>query len=755
MKNTFLTIVIVGLGCTLLPPAANAAKVLYAAEGEGSTFVTHIDPLTGNEGSAAPVIITGFSVDELTASAVHSITGEMFVVADVLEDVFHRLVRFDPRTGVATDIGSLGELITGLAFDSAGTLYGVTSDNVNGNSDTIFTINTSTAVATIFMALPGPDGFGDTIAYNSDDGDLYHWGGENTVSFHAIDLVTKVATAIPLSGNRPAGVGIRAFVYDTSQGLFVGYRQDISAIFAEFFTITATGVQTKTSDAPFAESGMAFYDTDLLPPVPAPSSGRHLYSVDTFGPYITVVDPLTGLDLGVSGITLPGSIVVGSNGLAVDPISGQFYAAVKVMGAGTRRFVTVDPVTGVATLVGNATQAIAGIAFDDAGTLYAVTGEGGSLPETLFTVDKASGQLTQSLVLSNDDGGEAIAFNTNDGFMYRATGYTSPVLQQINLGTFATSNISFSGDVNSSPVFHEVTGLGFDAEQDVFFGSKWIDENWVFFSLTSSGLVSHISANTDIAPFNITVRPGLAPKKGFAFSVEVATDTDGDGILDGDDNCPNDFNPDQLDTENDGIGNVCDPDDDNDGIPDGSDNFPLGFSDVPVGAFAFSFIERLALSGITSGCGNGQYCPDASVTRAQMAVFLERGMRGSGFSPPAATGTVFLDVGAGDFAASFIEQLFQDGITSGCGNSNYCPNDQVTRAQMAVFLLRAKNGAGFSPPPATGVFADAPLGSFAVAWIEQLAADGITSGCGGGNYCPNDPVTRAQMAVFLVRTFGL
>jgi hypothetical protein len=74
---------------------------------------------------------------------------------------------------------------------------------------------------------------------------------------------------------------------------------------------------------------------------------------------------------------------------------------------------------------------------------------------------------------------------------------------------------------------------------------------------------------------------------------------------------------------------------------------------------------------------------------------------------------------------------------------------------MAVFLLRAKFGAAYVPPPPTGVFNDVPVGAFADRWIEQLAAEGITSGCGGGNYCPGDPVTRAQMAVFLVRTFEL
>jgi len=179
------------------------------------------------------------------------------------------------------------------------------------------------------------------------------------------------------------------------------------------------------------------------------------------------------------------------------------------------------------------------------------------------------------------------------------------------------------------------------------------------------------------------------------------------------------------------------------------------FDDVPTNYWAFSFIETLAGSGITAGCGNSNYCPIAPVTRAQMAVFLERGMNGSDYSPPAATGTVFLDVGAGDFAASFIEQLSSDGITAGCGNNNYCPDAVVTRAQMAVFLLRAEHGSSYSPPAATGVFVDVPLSYWAVHWIEQLAAEGITAGCGGGNYCPEAQVTRDQMAVFLVRTFGL
>lgn len=69
---------------------------------------------------------------------------------------------------------------------------------------------------------------------------------------------------------------------------------------------------------------------------------------------------------------------------------------------------------------------------------------------------------------------------------------------------------------------------------------------------------------------------------------------------------------------------------------------------------------------------------------------------------------------------------------------------------MAVFLLRAKYTSAYIPPSATGVFTDVPLIYWAAPWIEQQpASEGITGGCGIGNYCPNGPVTRSQMAVFL------
>jgi hypothetical protein len=180
------------------------------------------------------------------------------------------------------------------------------------------------------------------------------------------------------------------------------------------------------------------------------------------------------------------------------------------------------------------------------------------------------------------------------------------------------------------------------------------------------------------------------------------------------------------------------------------------FDDVPPHYWAVTFIEKFATAGITGGCGDDLYCPSLPVTRAQMAVFLERGIHGSDFVPPPATGIVFLDIAVDDFAASFVEQLFADGITGGCGSGNYCPSNAVTRAQMAVFLLKAKHGAGYQPPvPSGAIFGDVDLSYWAVSWIEQLAAEGITGGCGESDFCPERSVTRAEMAVFMVRTFGL
>ena len=118
-------------------------------------------------------------------------------------------------------------------------------------------------------------------------------------------------------------------------------------------------------------------------------------------------------------------------------------------------------------------------------------------------------------------------------------------------------------------------------------------------------------------------------------------------------------------------------------------------------------IEVIVRAGITAGCGSGSYCVAAPVSRAQMAVFLLKTEHGSDYVPPGCTG-IFTDVPCPSPFADWIERLAAEGITAGCDPGLYCPANPVTRAQMAVFLLKTKEGPTYTPPPSTGVFGDVP-----------------------------------------------
>jgi hypothetical protein len=180
------------------------------------------------------------------------------------------------------------------------------------------------------------------------------------------------------------------------------------------------------------------------------------------------------------------------------------------------------------------------------------------------------------------------------------------------------------------------------------------------------------------------------------------------------------------------------------------------FTDVPMSYLFYKYVENLYHNGITGGCALGMYCPDSSTTRAQMAVFLLKAKHGVGYVPPTCSG-VFGDVTCPSQFADWIEELYTEGITGGCSTSplEYCPNQAVSREQMAVFLLKAKHGSGYIPPTCVGIFADVPCPSQFANWIEELYTEAITGGCAAGLYCPTDPNTRGQMAVFLDKTFGL
>jgi hypothetical protein len=180
---------------------------------------------------------------------------------------------------------------------------------------------------------------------------------------------------------------------------------------------------------------------------------------------------------------------------------------------------------------------------------------------------------------------------------------------------------------------------------------------------------------------------------------------------------------------------------------------PQRFTDVAGSHPSYGHVEFLAQAGVTGGCAAGMYCPDQPVTRRQMAVFIERALRASNWTPPAAAG-LFTDVPAGAQFRDYVEALRNDAITTGCTATTYCPDDPVTRAQMAAFVLRAMCGAAYVPnPPASQRFSDvAPSHTF-YRFIDKLAALGISTGCTASTYCPENPVTRAQMAMFIERSY--
>ena len=178
------------------------------------------------------------------------------------------------------------------------------------------------------------------------------------------------------------------------------------------------------------------------------------------------------------------------------------------------------------------------------------------------------------------------------------------------------------------------------------------------------------------------------------------------------------------------------------------------FLDVPKSSLFDVLISKLVAGSITAGIGQGNFGPNNNVTRQQMAVFVLKAKHGACYTPPACT-QVFTDVPCGTTFAPWVNQFAAEGISGGCGAGIFCPLSPVRRDQMAVFLLKGKYGSTFTPPECHGDFNDVACPSTFADWIEFLAAEGITSGCGGGNYCPLNNNTRGQMAAFLVNTFTL
>lgn len=180
---------------------------------------------------------------------------------------------------------------------------------------------------------------------------------------------------------------------------------------------------------------------------------------------------------------------------------------------------------------------------------------------------------------------------------------------------------------------------------------------------------------------------------------------------------------------------------------------PRIFRDVPPGYPFFDSITLLGQNGISPGCGGGQYCPDSPMTRREMAAFLIRALMGESFSYQ--DQPYFTDVGAGDPYFRYIQKLREIGVTNGCAAVRYCPDDTVTRGQMAAFVVRARLGVSHAesfPYQTAPLFDDVGTSNVFFSHVQKLKELGITNGCTGATYCVNDPTTKGQMAVFVTRS---
>jgi hypothetical protein len=167
-----------------------------------------------------------------------------------------------------------------------------------------------------------------------------------------------------------------------------------------------------------------------------------------------------------------------------------------------------------------------------------------------------------------------------------------------------------------------------------------------------------------------------------------------------------------------------------------------GFQDVSTSSPHAAAIKLLVQAGISTGCASDRYCPDDPLTRAQMASLLART-----FDLPPSTSIRFVDVPSTSTHLQSISALATAGVTRGCSSARFCPNDQVTREQAASLLARILK---LQPSGRHAGFTDLQ-GSIHSRSIMALADAGITSGCAPDRFCGKTPITRAQFASLFVQ----
>jgi hypothetical protein len=220
-----------------------------------------------------------------------------------------------------------------------------------------------------------------------------------------------------------------------------------------------------------------------------------LYLVMRDGASLRRIDPASGATLGSVAMSTDNPLrqIVGANGLATDPTTGELWLLLRFDdNPSGRELAVVDPATGHATIVGNTGEKLSAIAFTADGSLYALSGNGANPPSTLYLLSTGDGHPTELLQLGEGGIGEALAFHPPSGLLYRASGSVvlggQTVFESIDPETLQRTPIGFSGDA-----FDEFTALTWSPAAGAFLGTDILPGAMIvggLYTVTPGGLVT-------------------------------------------------------------------------------------------------------------------------------------------------------------------------------------------------------------------------------------------------------------------------
>jgi outer membrane protein assembly factor BamB len=314
--------------------AADSVPVLYSLSPDDNQLRT-LDPTTASTLAGVPITLPGVTVGGGTALARHPHTNALWAVLRLASEE-RVLVTLDPHTGEATRIGPVAELFAGLAFDAAGTLYGVTGKG-SPTAATLFTLSLTAATAMAVLPL-GRGDRGEALGFNAADGLLYHAAGRVEQIFESIDLVTFTPTSIPLAtaGGGPGFLSPQGIAIEADGALVVG---DFDAVFR---VNPSTGERTIITD-PSMGSGPSLSNFRRL----AVTASGALVVPDIALNAVLRVDPTTGERRLISGNSVGrGPAFGGPHGIAVQA-DGTLVVTDFLLNA----IIRVDPVTGDRVIV--------------------------------------------------------------------------------------------------------------------------------------------------------------------------------------------------------------------------------------------------------------------------------------------------------------------------------------------------------------------------------------------------------------------